>query len=80
MSVQDTVGSEIAAATIFHIAQSTPRHLLRCALDPRAMVDTRIATLDAPVRDGGVEAPRTAGLGVVPDMTKLGAPTAVYEA
>ena len=80
MSIQDTVGSEISAATIFHLAQSTPRHLLRCALDPRAMVGTQIATLDAPVRHGGVEAPRTPGLGVTPDLTKLGTPIATYEA
>ena len=80
MSIQDTVGSEISAATIFHLAQSTPRHLLRCALDPRAMVDTQIATLDAPVCHGGVEAPRAPGLGVMPDLTKLGNPIATYEA
>lgn len=79
MSIQDTVGSEISAATIFHLAASTPRHLLRCALDPRAMVDTRIADLNAPVRDGGVEPPDEPGLGVTPDLDKLGAPCAVYE-
>lgn len=79
MSIQDTVGSEISAATVFHLAASTPRHLLRCALDPRAMVSTRIATLDAPVLQGGVTAPNTPGLGVTPDLTKLGAPIAVFE-
>lgn len=79
MSIQDTVGSEVSAATIFHIAQSTPRHLLRCALDPRAMVETQIATLDAPVENGGIEAPNEPGLGVVPDLSKLGRPVAVYE-
>ncbi len=80
MSVQDTVGSEISAATIFHIAQSTPRHLLRCALDPRVMVDVSVATLDAPVQNGGVEAPNTPGLGITPDLSKLGVPVATYEA
>jgi L-alanine-DL-glutamate epimerase-like enolase superfamily enzyme len=80
MSVQDTVGSEISAATIFHIAQSTPRHLLRCALDPRVMVDVEIAELDAPVKHGGVEAPSSPGLGVTPYLDKLGDPVAVYEA
>ncbi len=79
MSIQDTVGSEVSAAAIFHLAATTPRHLLRCALDPRAMTTTRIATLDAPVRNGGVSPPDTPGLGVTPDLAKLGAPIAVYE-
>lgn len=79
MSIQDTVGSEISAATIFHIAASTPRHLLRCALDPRAMVTTQIADLDAPVQNGGVTAPDAPGLGVTPHLDTLGKPVAVYE-
>ncbi len=78
MSIQDTVGSEISCATILHIAQSTPRVLLRCALDPRAMVDTTVADLNAPVVDGGVEAPATPGLGVTPDMSVLGDPVASF--
>ncbi|MEM7597114.1 MAG: mandelate racemase/muconate lactonizing enzyme family protein [Pseudomonadota bacterium] len=80
MSIQDTVGSEISAATIFHLAATTPRRLLRCALDPRAMVDTQIATFDAPVQNGGVTLPRALGLGVTPDLGKLAAPIAIYEA
>ena len=78
MSVQDTTGSEIAFAAILHLAQSTPRHLLRCALDSRSMVSTRIAAFDAPVIDGGVHAPASAGLGVTPDPAALGAPVAVF--
>ncbi|WP_371226876.1 mandelate racemase/muconate lactonizing enzyme family protein [Roseovarius sp. 2305UL8-3] len=78
MSVQDTVGSEISFAAILHIAQSTPRPLLRCALDPRAMVEIEVAAFDAPVIDGGVTAPNTPGLGVTPDMSVLGAPVASY--
>ena len=78
MSVQDTVGSEISFATLLHIAQSTPRHLLRCALDTRAMVDLQVAEFDAPVARGGVEAPRLPGLGVAPDFESLGAPVATY--
>ncbi|WP_338550961.1 mandelate racemase/muconate lactonizing enzyme family protein [Roseovarius phycicola] len=79
MSVQDTVGSEIAFATILHIAQSTPRHLLRCALDTRAMTTARVACFDAPVKNGGATAPRAPGLGVSPNMEALGAPVAVYD-
>ena len=78
MSVQDTTGSEIAFAAILHLAQSTPRHLLRCALDPRSMVSTRIATFDAPIVEGGAHAPELAGLGVTPDPAAIGAPVAVF--
>ena len=78
MSVQDTVGSEIAFAAILHMAQSVPRHLLRCALDTRAMVNLKTASFDAPIIDGGVMAPNQKGLGITPDRAVLGAPVAVY--
>ncbi|MBE1283891.1 MAG: mandelate racemase [Rhodobacteraceae bacterium] len=80
MSVQDTVGSDIAFAGILAVAQSTPRTLLRCALDCRAMVALQTAAYDAPIRDGGVEAPATPGLGVTPDLDTLGLPIASYGA
>ncbi len=78
MSIQDTVGSEISFAAILHLAQSTPRPSLRCALDTRAMVDAQIASFDAPVVDGGAQAPTTPGLGVTPDLSALGTPVATY--
>lgn len=78
MSVQDTVGSEISFAAILHLAQSTPRHLLRCALDTRAMVEGSVAGFDAPLVDGGAEAPAVPGLGVTPDRARLGDPVAVF--
>ena len=78
MSIQDTVGSEISFAAILHLSQSTPRPLLRCALDTRAMVDAQIASFDAPVVDGGAQAPTTPGLGVTPDLSALGSPVATY--
>jgi L-alanine-DL-glutamate epimerase-like enolase superfamily enzyme len=80
ISVQDTVGSDIAFAALLHMAQSVPRHLLRCALDTRAMVDLTTAHFDAPIRNGGAMAPNVPGLGVTPDMKVLGAPTAVFTA
>lgn len=78
MSVQDTVGSDIAFAGILHMAQTTPRRLLRAALDTRAMVSLTTAAFDAPVEDGGVEAPDAPGLGVTPDLDVLGPPVASY--
>ncbi|MEM0990789.1 MAG: mandelate racemase/muconate lactonizing enzyme family protein [Pseudomonadota bacterium] len=74
MSVQETTGSEIAFAAILHAAQSTPRPLLCCALDTRVVIGRRMGRFDAPIRDGGAEAPDAPGLGVVPDMAEMGAP------
>ena len=78
MSIQDTVGSEIAFSAILHMAQSVPRHLLRCALDTRAMVNLKTAAFDAPIIDGGVSAPQTSGLGITPNRAVLGSPVATY--
>ena len=78
MSVQDTVGSDIAFAAILHFAQSTPRHLVRCALDPRAMVKLTTADFNAPIINGGVIAPDVPGLGVSPRLDVLGTPVASY--
>ncbi len=78
MSVQDTVGSEIAFAAVLHLAQTVPQERLRCVLDLRGMVDLSTAALHAPVIDAGVTAPDQPGLGVTPDLDVLGAPVAVY--
>lgn len=78
MSIQDTVGSEISFATILHMAQSTPVHLLRCALDPRAMVSLSVADFDAKIKDGGAIAPNAPGLGIKPKLEVLGKPVASY--
>ncbi len=78
MSIQDTVGSEISFAAILHIAQSTHRNLLRCALDPRAMVTLSTASLDAPIINGGAAAPTQPGLGIQPDRSLLRDPVATY--
>ena len=80
VSVQDTVGSEIAFAAVLHTAQSTPRHMLRCALDTRSMVSATTAEFAAPIRDGGVEAPNVPGLGITPVVELLTNPVATYEA
>ncbi|MEM8776372.1 MAG: mandelate racemase/muconate lactonizing enzyme family protein [Pseudomonadota bacterium] len=79
MSIQDTTGSQISFAAALHIAQSTSRRLLRCALDPRMMVEAEIAEFDAPIRNGGAEAPNQPGLGVTPNLQTLGKPAQVYE-
>ena len=78
VSIQDTVGSEISFAALLHCAQSTPRHMLRCALDTRAMVGRSVAAFDAPIVNGGAVVPETPGLGIEPDMAVLGEPIATY--
>ena len=78
ISVQDTVGSDIAFAGIVHLGQTVPEKLLRCILDCRDMVTLETAAFDAPVRDGGVVAPRDPGLGVTPHRDVLGEPIAIY--
>ena len=44
------------------------------------MVERKIAQLDAPVIDGGVEAPTKPGLGVTPELSQIGDPIATYGA
>ena len=79
ISVQETVGSEIAFAALLHMAAATPNHLLRCALDTRSMVSASVAKFDAPIRDGGTCPPDLPGLGIEIDREALGAPVAVFE-
>jgi len=78
MSVQDTVGSEIAFAALLHLAQTVPAHLLRCVLDVRGMVATQTADVEAPIIDGGVSAPNRPGLGIEVDRSLLGEPVASW--
>lgn len=72
MVIEDTWGSDIAAAAAFHVAASTaPRYVLNVC-DLAHYVWPRLAP-DGPVRDGGVIAPPTGlGLGVTPDLSVLG--------
>lgn len=78
MTIQDTGGSGITQAAIFHLAQSTPPELRRTVYDP--LVYTSDPLTDAPViaMRGKVEASDRPGLGqvVVPD--RLGRPVASF--
>lgn len=79
LSVQDTVGSEIAFAAIVHMGQTVPARYLRCVLDVRDMVTQKIADFECPIENGGVVAPDVPGLGVSPDIDVLGEPFATSE-
>ena len=74
ISVQETVGSEVALAALLHLGQTIPKHLLRCVLDTRDMVSLSISPLDAPIKKGGILAPQSPGLGVSPSLEILGEP------
>ncbi|MBX2868910.1 MAG: mandelate racemase/muconate lactonizing enzyme family protein [Acidiferrobacterales bacterium] len=78
MSVQDTVGSEIALAGILHLAQTVPEKSLRCILDVRDMVSVSTGTLSVSRTDQGLIASDTPGLGVEPDIELLGQPVASW--
>ncbi len=78
MSVQDTVGSEIAFAAVLHLAQTVPERYLRCVLDTRGMINLKTAELNAELIDSTITAPESAGLGVKPDLKVLGKPVLSY--
>jgi L-alanine-DL-glutamate epimerase-like enolase superfamily enzyme len=69
-----TWGSDIVTAASLHFAASTPQGALLNTCDLSSYVATRIAP-DCPNRnDGRIAPPTGAGLGVTPDMERLGAP------
>ncbi|WP_425084330.1 mandelate racemase/muconate lactonizing enzyme family protein [Ruegeria profundi] len=79
ISVQDTVGSTLSAASIFHMGATVPEGLLRCVLDPRDMVTIQTGAFDAPIENGGVLPPDAPGLGVTMNRDLLGQAVAIWE-
>jgi len=74
MTIEDTWGGDIVTAAIAHLAHSTPERFLFSATDFNSYVTVAFAD-GAPQRHGGrLAAPREPGLGVRPDLKKLGAP------
>lgn len=78
ISVQDTVGSEIAFAAIVHLAQTVPERYLRCILKCTDMVSLKTADLAFHVTSGRVSVKDSPGLGVSPRLDVLGLPVATY--
>lgn len=74
LSVQDTTGSQIAFAAIVHLGQTVPARNLRCVLDCRDVTSSDVAMFDCPIKDGGVMAPDLPGLGLTPNMERIGDP------
>jgi L-alanine-DL-glutamate epimerase-like enolase superfamily enzyme len=80
MSLQDTAGSEVSAAAILHLAQSTPARLCHSMWDPTEFLAEPIAAGKPPWVDGTMTASDAPGLGVEPHAGVLGEPVAVYTA
>jgi len=79
-SIQETVGSEVAFAALLQLAQTTPRHILRCALDTRSMVRKSTAKFDVPIKNGGAEVPyEKFGLGIEIIEENIGDPVQIYK-
>lgn len=78
MSVQDTVGSDIAFAGIVHLAQTIPERYLRCILETRDMVNCKTADGAFVLHNGRTTAPTSPGLGIKPRLDVLGNPIASY--
>ncbi|MCA1184927.1 MULTISPECIES: mandelate racemase/muconate lactonizing enzyme family protein [unclassified Saccharopolyspora] len=77
-SVQDTVGSDIAFATILHLGATVPPRLLRCVLNCADMVTRRTADSGARIIGGRVLPGTAPGLGIEVDREVLGAPIASW--
>ena len=79
MCVEDTWGSDIATAASLHLGATCHRGSLMNVCDLSGYVSPRLAP-DCPVRDGGhIAPPDGAGLGVTPDLDRMGSPIAVLD-
>jgi L-alanine-DL-glutamate epimerase-like enolase superfamily enzyme len=74
MTLEDSWGSDVATATIAHLAQSTPAEFLFTTTDFNSYVT--VSTADgAPRRvNGRMAASKSPGLGITPKMDVLGKP------
>ena len=79
MTLEDTWGSDIATATVAHLAHSTPAEFLFTATDFNSYVT--VSTADgAPQRvNGRMAASKSPGLGITPKMDVLGTPVLIIE-
>lgn len=72
MTVQDTVGSDIAYAALMHLGATVPSELLRCVLKSSDMVTLRTAKFEPIETAAGVLPPELPGLGVEVNESVLG--------
>lgn len=79
LDVQDTVGSDVAYATILQMGQTIPRRTLTCVAECRYVDCGGIADFDVPLIDGGVLAPTRPGLGIDINIDAMGEPVMTFE-
>ena len=74
MTIEDSWGGDIITAAIAHLAQSTPEKFRFSSTDFNSYVTVDYAS-DAPRKENGfIKAPTKPGLGVTPDLKKIGKP------
>ena len=78
LSVQDTVGSDLAFAAITHLGATVPPRLLRCILKTPDMVTQRTGDFPAIEAGGGILPPELPGLGIDMDESVLGEPIGTW--
>ena len=79
MCIEDTWGSDVTTAAALHLAAATNAVCVLNVCDLSAYVTPRIAP-DAPVRiDGKIIPPKSAGLGIEPDLELLGEADIIIE-
>ncbi len=79
MCIEDTWGSDVTTAAALHLAAATNAVCVLNVCDLSAYVTPRIAP-DAPVRvDGKISPPKSAGLGIEPDLELLGEADIIIE-
>ncbi|MGI9511912.1 MAG: mandelate racemase/muconate lactonizing enzyme family protein [Anderseniella sp.] len=77
MCIEDTWGSDVTTAALLHLGASTNPHNLMNVCDLSGYVSPRLDET-APVRkDGRIAPPDGVGLGVAPDLDRLGTPVTV---
>ena len=74
MTIEDTWGGDIITAAIAHLAHSTPSRYLFSSTDFNSYVTVSFADGAPQRRNGRMAASDAPGLGVQPDMGKLGRP------
>lgn len=79
MCIEDSWGSDIATAAALHLGAATDPHFVLNVCDLSSYVAPRLAP-DGPARvQGRISLPEGAGLGLVPDVTRLGNPEMVLD-
>ena len=79
MCIEDTWGSDITTSAALHVGASTQPQFIMNVCDLSSYVAPKLDE-GLPLRDNGhIKAPSGIGLGVSPDLDRLGAPIAIIQ-